>query len=226
MKNRVQVVRILNQLIRKRWLWTISSSLLILLSTYFLGYVSFKKEIELSNKKTFYNRLESDFKRSNDIGNYASLEFELAFIQKSIVNFSNNRDKKIFSIYQRVLTSSLYPILLRKYNAAGRLLSKIEIDNIEETCKRATYDTLAFNNIISRIAKLEEQAGVYRGDLIMEQAKLEKEISEIENSIISTKNTSIILQLFGLFLLLIKELLPKSVNGWTEWKNKRWSDTL
>lgn len=189
------------------WLFAIAGSLLILLSTFILGVITFKKEQNLLKVQKNISVTESERQKAQQYYDTASMEVRLAVIQNSVLKHSISKDANLEEKSREVYVKSLHAALLRFFLAAGEPVIKQEqVENLKQLSAKAIEgDNGALQKLNSLILELLLKSDKYREKLKIEKDNLEKAEDELRQAIIDWRYWALILQIVGLVLLLTKE---------------------
>lgn len=191
--------------LRGSWPFAITGALLILSSTFILGVVTFKEEQALLKVQKEVEAIESERQRAENSGQAARIGFHLASLQRAVVRFSVFQDINLQKEWDVAYAAVLYPVVLDAYTAAGKDFMG-QIENLNALRSKAIEgDNDALQKLSDLIAELTRSSGEYKGNLIIEKAKLETNADKIRQSIISQRKWALFFQIIGLVLLLTKE---------------------
>ena len=197
----------------------IAGALLILSSTFILGVITFKAEQALLRTQ---KELEANKSQRQDAQQYydmAQMQVYLAVLQRSVISSIVVQDVTLQKKSQRGYAETLFSALLRLYIAAGKeVIGQEQVDDLKRLSTKAIEgDNDALEKLNSLILDTMLISDKHREDLIAKKAKLEKDVDELMQTIISWRNWAIFLQIVGLVLLLTKEFPDYLWN----WKKKK-----
>ena len=189
------------------WPYAIIGSLLIISSAYILGVITFKAEQELLKiqKKIAVNEYKGQ--ESKQYYDTANMQVRLAVIQNTVLKNNLSKNANLQKKARKLYVQSLFADLLRLSIAAGEtVIDQKQVEKFNQYSTKASEgDDSALEEINCHILELLLKSDNYRKKLKVEQERLGKYEDELKQSIISWRNWAIIMQIFGLLLLLTKE---------------------
>ncbi len=189
------------------WPLSLVGALMILLSTFILGVTTFGKERALAEVEKEARELEYKFQEVKEDSRSADLDFNLGYIQRSIVKFGVFQDADIQKAWDRWHAAILYSSVLKSRSAAGLEVT----ETLKELGSRAIQgDKDAFDHLHKMSIELTKASGEYGAKLIKGKAELENKTADMTSEIIKYREMALFLQITGLLLLLVKEL-PESM---------------
>lgn len=208
--DKFDIMKIIKALI-KPWVFALIGGLLILGSSFLSGVTVLGKDSELRKINERIRTIENNYARADHAYDMAGIKSGLYTLQITLARLGFPHDEDIQSKWDAVHIAGLYVEVLLRHTSCGRLLDNESIKDLEMTRDKAIVgDNKSLKKLQEMAISLTGEAGHYLGNLIVEKAKYENELDIINSQIVRTKEISIIFQLLGLVVLLLKEL-PESI---------------
>lgn len=202
------------QLFRKMWIFVIIGSLLIIISTFIFGVVTFRYEqklIQVQNKIEEVKTNKSEARYYFDIANE---QLRISVLQTSILKSSFIKNEEQTNVFRNLYIKTLMPVFWRLFLATGQSEMQLQkVDEIKKIEKNATEgDNSALQKLNSYMLGFVEQNTKYRENLEIEMEKLKTIEAGLKKRIIIWRNMALVFQIFGLLLILLKEF-PVNANN-------------
>ncbi len=196
----------------KNHVLTIIGSLLILISIYLIGICGFHLETNLSEKQQSLNDVEEGIYEANYAHNKSNINYNFAHLLRTVIKVSFIQDLTIQNAYEKAYRASIFPMLIRLYEASGDILNNKQLNELKTKCDLAVDgNDILMNELLETSVVLLEKSGIHRGDLIVKKAVITNSIGVVQKDIIATKNWAIISQILGLLFLLFRDIRKENV---------------
>src|SRR5215208_1588709 len=190
------------RILKKRWVFALVGSLLVLTSTFATGFVVDKEEQRAKKAERDASDAERDLEHSYKAGERSLTQLETTLTQMSMYT------RPGFAQFDMsFLNSGLYAGLTHAQEAAGPDLDKEVISKVQTVKQR--IDNNGQVDVMSDFKeahqKLTEEALNYQTQLRTKKAGLDQERNSAEQTSGRVRSVAIVLQVVGLVLLLFKE---------------------
>lgn len=205
------------QLFRKIWIFVILGSLLIIISTFIFGVVTFRYEQKLIQVQNKIEEIKSNKSEARYYFDLANEQLRISVLQNSILKSGFVKNEEQTKVTRNLYIKTLMPVFWRLFLTTGQSEMKSqEVDEIKKIEKNATEgDNSALQKLNSYMLGFVRQNAKYRESLEIEIEKLKAIEAGLKRSIIIWRNMALVFQIFGLLLILLKEF-PKNLNNLSE----------
>ena len=199
---------------RKIWIFVIIGSLLIIISTFIFGVVTFRYEQKLIQVQENIEELKNKEAESRYYFDIANEQLRISVLHNSILKSGFNTNKEQTKVIRNLYIKNLMSVFWRLFLATGQSEMKLhEVDEIKKIEKNATEgDNSALQKLNSYMLGFTQQNTKYRDNLVIKMKKLRTSEAGLKRNIIIWRNMALVFQILGLLLILLKEVPPKPNN--------------